>query len=97
MLCLGNGRTGYIWVTEGHVTFGLWKDMLHLGNRRTGYIWVKEGHVTFGLWKDMLHLGNRRSCYIWGTEGRVTSIYDSYYPKLPTGPRFLVSVSDLKF
>ena len=55
MLHLGYERICYIWVTEGHVTFGLRKDMLHLGNRGTGYIWVTEGHVTFGLQKDMLH------------------------------------------
>ena len=79
MLHLGYERICYIWVTEGHVTFGLRKDMLHLGNRRTGYIWVTEGHVTFGLQKDMSHL------------------YDSHYPKLPAGPRFSGSVSDLKF
>ena len=55
MLHLGYERICYIWVTEGHVTFGLRKDMLHLGNRGTGYIWVTDGHVTFGLQKDMLH------------------------------------------
>ena len=30
MLHSGYGRTCYIWVMEGHVTFTLWKDMLHL-------------------------------------------------------------------
>ena len=73
------GRTYYICVMEGHVTFALRKDMLHVGNRRTGYIWVTEGHVIFWSQKDMLHL------------------YDSYYSKLPAGPRFSGSVSDLKF
>ena len=85
----------YICVTEGHVTFALWKDMLHLHNGRACYICITEGHVTFGLWKDMLHFGYGRTCYIWVTEGHV--IYDSYYPKLPAGPRFSGSVSDLKF
>ena len=71
----------FICVTEGQVTFALWKGMLHLHYGRTGYICVTEGHVTFGLWKDMLHFGYGRTCYIWVTEGHV--IYDSYYPKLP--------------
>ena len=79
MLHLHYRRTCYICITEGHVTFGLRRDMLHLGKGRTDYIWVTEDHVIFGLQKDMLHL------------------YDSYYPKLPAGPRFSGSVSDLKF
>ena len=62
--------------------------MLHLRYGRTCYIFVTEGHVTFGFWKGMLHLGYGRTCYIWVTEGQVISIYDSYYPKLPAGPRF---------
>ena len=44
---LANRRTGYIWVTEGHVTFGLQKDMLHLGYGRICYIWFTETHATF--------------------------------------------------
>ena len=60
---MGNGRTCYFWVTEGHVTFGLRKDMLHLGNGKTGYIWVTEGHVTFRLQKDMTFMTvTIRSC-----------------------------------
>ena len=30
MLHLGYGRTWYIWVTEGHITYWIQKDMLHL-------------------------------------------------------------------
>ena len=90
---------------EGHITFRLRKDMLHLSYGRTCYICITEGHVTFALRKDMLHVGNRRTGYIWVTEGHVTfglqkdllHLYDSYYPKLPAGPRFSGSVSDLKF
>ena len=97
MLHLRYGRTGYICIMEGHVTFALRKDRLHLRYGRTCYICVMEGHVTFALRKDMLHLGYGRTCYIWVTEGQVISTYDSYFSKLPAGPRFLGSDSDLKF
>ena len=54
----------YIGVTEGHVTFGTWKDILHLGHGRTYYIQVTEGHATFELRKDKLNLGNGRTSNI---------------------------------
>ena len=42
-------RKCYIWVTEGHVTYELRKDMLHMSYGRTCYKWVMEGHVTYEL------------------------------------------------
>ena len=41
----------------------------------------------------MLQLGYRGHVRF----GLQKDIYDSYYPKLPAGPRFSGSVSDLKF